>query len=413
MDARFKGPRLIAPLFLMLLAGCAGFTVNRPSVQSSSPPNASVSLRYFGMHVGFISPGTPWPAAPFGTWRLWDANVTWKDLEPARGTWDFSRLDSLVALAQQHDTDVILPLALTPGWASQRPDESSAYTPGAAAPPANMQDWIDYVRAVSARYKRRIAYYEIWNEVNSRATWTGTPTQIAAMQRVAYSVIKSTDPSAKVISANLATSGGIPMLQQLLDLGYANTADIIGYHLYVCPSQPETIASLAAEVSSLLGHYGVNKPIWNTETGWLPPSTFANDDQAAGIVIRALLVARSAGVERFIWYAWDNHCCVSLFMTEADNATPTRAALAYANLQTWLVGSTLEPCAPDGSGTWSCQLRFADGRHGLILWNPNRPITVKAKLTWVPSEIEDIYGGEAPAPSTSVAVGQNPIMLCE
>ncbi len=399
MVVKFRNYIYVPLSLLMLIAGCASFTVDRSPVQSLSTPHPAVSDRYFGMHVGFTSPGTPWPAVPFGTWRLWDANVTWKDLEPARGTWDFSRLDSLVALAQQHNTDVILPLALTPQWASRRPDESSAYTPGAAAPPADMQDWIDYVQAVAARYKGRIAYYEIWNEVNSTATWTGTPAEIAALQRAAYSVIKSTDPNAKVISANLATSGGIPMLQQLLDLGYANTADIIGYHFYVCPSQPETIASLAAEVSSLLGRYGVNKPIWNTETGWLPPSTFASEDQAAGIVIRALLIGQSAGIERFIWYAWDNHCCVSLFMTEADNATPTRAALAYANLQTWLVGNTLEPCAADGSGTWSCQLRFADGRHGLILWNPNRRTSVSTKLTWVPNELEDMYGGDTAPPS--------------
>lgn len=97
---------------LVLLPECADFSLNR------SPATVSVSsivpANYFGMHVGFVTPGTPWPAVPFGTWRLWDANVTWKDLEPQKGVWDFSKLDAFVALAQQHKVDIILPLALTP-----------------------------------------------------------------------------------------------------------------------------------------------------------------------------------------------------------------------------------------------------------------------------------------------------------
>ncbi len=413
MVAKFRRYRFASFLLLMLFAGCGSFTVNRSPVRSASTQGTAVSARYFGMHVGFVDPGTPWPSVAFGTWRLWDANVTWKDLEPSKGRWDFSRLDALVALAQQHNTDVILPLALTPQWASQRPDEPSAYTPGAAAPPARMQDWIDYVQAVASRYKGKIGYYEIWNEVNWTSTWTGTPAEIAALQRAAYSAIKNIDPNAKVISANLSSSGGIPMLQQLLELGYANSADIIGYHFYVSPNQPEAIASLAAEVSSLLQHYGVHKPIWNTETGWLPPSAFTSEDQGAGIVIRAMLIGQSAGIERFIWYAWDNHCCVSLFMTEADNATPTRAALAYANLQKWMVGSTLEPCTWDTEGTWSCGLRFSDGRHGVILWNPNRRVAVHRSLNWIPSEVENMYGGDAPAAGSTVTVDGDPVMLCE
>jgi hypothetical protein len=365
------------------------------------------------MHVGFVDPGTPWPAVPFGTWRLWDANVTWKDLEPSKGVWDFSRLDGLVAQAQAHNVEVILPLALTPQWASQRPNEASAYTPGAAAPPVDINDWIDYVKAVAARYKGRIAFYEMWNEMNVTATWTGTPAQIVRMQRAAYRAIKRIDPKAQFLSANLTTSNGLPLMQQLLALGYANSADIIGYHFYVTPSQPEAIAPLYSQVSSLLASAGVKKPIWNTETGWMAPSTFTTEDDAAAVAVRALLVGRSSGMERFLWYEWDNHCCVSLFMTEADNATPTRAALAYANLQKWLVGNVLSPCAADGSGTWSCDLLFSDGRHGLILWNPNGSVGVSRKLSWTPTEVEDMYGNSSPANAAQVTVDLEPILLRE
>lgn len=344
---------------------------------------------------------------------MWDANVTWKDLEPQKGVWDFSRLDAFVNQAQEHNVDVILPLALTPQWASQRPNEASAYTPGAAAPPVNIDDWIDYVKTVTARYKGRIAYYEMWNEMNVTATWTGTPAEIVSLQQAAYTTIKSVDPDAKFISANLTTSNGLSLMQQLLGLGYANSADIIGYHFYVSPAPPETIATLSSQVSSLLNQHGVTKPIWNTETGWQTGSTFTSDDEAAAVAVRALLVARSSGIERFLWYEWDNHCCVALFMTEADNATPTPAAHAYANLQKWLVGSTLSPCVADGNATWSCDLEFSDGRHGLILWNPNGNFTVNRTLNWTPTAVEDMYGNASLASGAQLSVGPDPVLLRE
>ena len=408
MDVTLKGFILAAVLLLKSLSGCGTVVVSNPS-----PSLAPVPDRYFGMHVGFVTPGTPWPAVPFGTWRLWDADVTWKDLEPAKGAWNFSRLDSLIALGQQHNVDVILPLALTPQWASERPNEPSAYTPGAAAPPTNIHDWTNYVQTVAARYKGKIAFYEMGNEMNCKPMWTGTPEQIVALQQAAYTAIRSADPDARFISANMTTSNGLPLLHRLLELGYQNSADIIGYHFYVTPSQPEAIAPLASSVITLLHQYAVKKPLWNTETGWLPPDKFSSEDQAAAVVVRALLVARASGIDRFLWYEWDNHCCVSLFMTEPDNATPACPAHAFASLQKWLVGNVLGPCTVDQNSTWSCTLTFSDQRHGVILWNPKGKSEVNEKLTWTPTELEDMYGNAMPTPSTHITVGEQPVMLCE
>jgi hypothetical protein len=308
---------------------------------------------------------------------------------------------------------VILPLALTPEWASERPDESCAYTKGNAAPPANLQDWVDYVQTVTARYKGKIAYYEMWNETNLETMWSGTPAELVLLQQTAYSAIKGNDPGAQFISANLTTSGGLRSLETLLNLGYANSADIIGYHFYVSPAQPESIATLASQVFSLLNQHGVSKPVWNTETGWLPPSKFSSDDQAAAVAVRALLIGQSSGIGRFLWYEWDNHCCVALFMTETDNTTPTRAAMAYANLQKWLVGNTLGACSAGSENVWSCSLQFSDGRQGLILWHPGGTVSVTEKLGWTPAAIEDMYGKVAPANGAALSIGEDPILLRE
>jgi hypothetical protein len=409
------GWAIAAVLSLCLLGGCANSTI---MISSTQPPLsggrdiAAVSSRYFGMHITNAADGTPWPVVPFGTWRLWDAYVTWKDIEPSKATWNFTKLDALVSLAEQHNVEVVLPLALTPQWASARPNEPSAYTPGAAAEPSSIQDWIDYVQAVTTRYKGKIAYYEIWNEANSTATWTGTPAELVVLQQAAYSVIKSNDPNAQLISANLVSDSGLPYMENLLKLGYAGSADIIGYHLYVSPKMPEAIAPLATKIFSLLKQYGVSKPVWDTETGWLPGCTFASEDQQAAVAVRALLVANTSGVERFLWYAWDNHCCVTLYMTEKDDATPTSAALAYANVQKWLANNILSPCTQD-RGLWSCGLLLRHGRHGLILWKPSGTAFVVDNLDWAPTVVEDMYGNDSPMTGRSLTVGEDPLLIRE
>jgi hypothetical protein len=409
------GSPIAAALFLCFAGGCANPTITIGTTQLPQPGNqhpAAVSSRYFGMHITSAVDGTPWPVVPFGTWRLWDAYVTWKDLEPSKGIWNFAKLDALVSLAAQHNVEIILPLALTPQWASARPNEPSAYTPGAAAEPSSTQDWIDYVQAVARRYKGKIAYYEMWNEANSTTMWTGTPAELVALQQAAYSAIKSSDPNAQLISANLESDSGLPYMQNLLDLGYADSADIVGYHLYVSPGVPEDIAPLAAKILSLLNQHEVSKPLWDTETGWLPGCNFASEDQQAATAVRALLVANASGVTRFLWYAWDNHCCVSLFMTERDDTTPTRAALAYANLEKWLVGNTFSPCTQD-RGVWLCSVEFRHGGNGLILWKPGGTVTAILNLDWTPAVVEDMYGYDSPMTGKSLKVSEDPVLLRE
>jgi hypothetical protein len=409
------GSAIAAALFLCFAGGCANPTITIGTTQLPEPRSqhpAAVSLRYFGMHITNAADGTPWPVVPFGTWRLWDAYVTWKDLEPSKGIWNFAKLDALVSLAAQHNVEIILPLALTPQWASARPNEPSAYTPGAAAEPSSIQDWLDYVQAVARRYKGKIAYYEMWNEANSTTMWTGTPAELVVLQQAAYSAIKSNDPNAQLISANLESESGLPYMQNLLDLGYAGSADIVGYHLYVSPGVPEDIAPLAAKILSLLNQHEVNKPLWDTETGWLPGCNFASEDQQAATAVRALLVANASGAARFLWYAWDNHCCVTLFMTESDDTTPTRAALAYANLEKWLVGNTFSPCTQD-QGVWLCSVEFRQGRHGLILWKPGGTVTAILNLDWTPAVVEDMYGNDSPMTGKSLKVGEDPVLLRE
>ncbi len=67
-----------------------------------------------------------WPNGAVPSWRLWDAHVTWPNLEPSKRQWQFDTLDKYVTM-EQHNTEILLPLAVTPQWASARPNLRSGW----------------------------------------------------------------------------------------------------------------------------------------------------------------------------------------------------------------------------------------------------------------------------------------------
>ena len=135
--------------FFLLLLFTSQYGFAAPNVEP-------IPLSYFGLHIHRADRGTAWPNVPFGSWRLWDAYVTWADLQPELDKWEFSRLDRYVVLAQSNNVELILPLANTPRWAAARPNESSAYALGNASEAKNIEDWRRYIKVVAKRYKGRI-----------------------------------------------------------------------------------------------------------------------------------------------------------------------------------------------------------------------------------------------------------------
>jgi hypothetical protein len=389
-----------------------------PGAQSGmdlQPALGSIPATYFGMHIHHVTTTTPWPAIPFGAWRLWDAKVTWFDLEPRNGEWNFGLLDQYVALAEQHNVDLLLPLGFCPAWASSRPSEVSPnFDPGAVAGPRLIEDWRDYVSTVARRYKGRIRRYEVWNEPNLREYWTGTTKELANLAREAYLILKATDPSVTVVSPSPTNrETGPSWLDDYLAAGGGNWADAIGHHLYVYPSPPEALAPFIGRVRRIITKYGMDsKPLWNTEMGWSAPTVFSSDAQATGYLVRALMLNWAAGVQRCYWYAWDNQEWATLWLTEPDSTTLKPAAIAYAEMEKWLIGARFVSCSIDSVNTYICRLVNDDGSTARVLWNPDRETAYTVPQEWGITHMRDLAGtrrfvsGEAP-----VQIGPLPIML--
>ncbi len=396
-------------LLAILLAGSPSASLENPLIPVGS--DQPVPASFFGMHIHRAGGATPWPQIPFAEWRLWDAYVAWPSLEPRRGQWHFETLDLYVELAERGGVGLLLPLGLSPAWASARPSEKSAYTPGNAAEPMDIQDWRTYVRTVATRYKGRIREYEIWNEPNLKGFWTGDVGQMVDLTREASEVIHGIDPGATLVSPSGTSPNGIDWLREFLARGGGQYVDVIGYHFYVFPHPPELMVPLINDVREVMQQNGAgDKPLWNTETGWAYPKPFPSRELGAAYLVRAHLLAWISGVQRFYWYAWDNHAWVSLETTERDNRTPTPAGRAYAIMQDWLVRARLKGCKEDVTHTWICQLERGRAPQWIV-WNSDGAKPVE--LTKEPGAISvtPLLGVTRRLSSTSLEVNEIPELI--
>lgn len=370
--------RRVACSLILCLQLWTGATTAQPADDALGP----VDLRYFGLVMNRTGSSQPWPTVPFGSWRLWDAYVTWPYLEPARGKWQFQSLDRMIDEAQEHKVAPLLVLAHSPGWASARPNEPSAYKPGYAAEPASLEDWRNYVRTVATRYKGRIKEYEIWNEPSDRSHFTGTVTNLIDLTCSAYKVLKEVDPAIKVVSG--ANAGGGRHIQHLDDFlagGGAHCIDVVAHHFYVPRFGPEAMVDQIRQVKAVMRKRGVTGlPLWNTESGWWIANTDGTPDHAmvtkggwrkldadmeSGAVIqRAFLLARAEGVERFYWYAWSNRYGWGLTDSQGN---PKPATIYWNKVSDLMLGKRVISCQVIGAGG-ECDLTSAGGVGRTVRW---------------------------------------------
>ena len=388
----------------------------------------AVPRTLFGMHMHRADTTTPWPGVKFGSWRLWDAYVAWPSLEPAKGKWDFRKLDRYLAMAKLTGVEILLPLGLSPTWASARPAEKSGYGPGNAAEPRDTADWRNYVRVVAERYKGRVRHYEIWNEPNDKAFYTGGVAGMVELTRIASEELKRVDPEIRIVSPAV-TGGGkeVKWLDDFLGLGGGAHVDVIGYHFYVPHTKPEAMLEIINDVRRVMARHGVDKkPLWNTETGWLTANEGGGTDDGpfqgwgwkkldrvstGAYIARAHILSWAAGVERFYWYSWDGGPMG--FLEPNSKAVKQHAVIAYARTLEWLVGSVVSGCRKF-AGVWRCTLTDSKGQSAWIVWTEDEtriswPLPQGAQLR----EIEHLDGNTEAAMEgqKTVGVSQRPVLL--
>ncbi len=227
--------------------------------------------------------------------------VEWKLVEPSKGNYQWGDLDRIVGGAHASGLNVLLSVVKAPAWARGGGADLSV-----EGPPANPQDFADFLAALATRYRGRVQAYEVWNEQNLHYEWGNEPisaSRYVELLRASFIALKNADPSAVVVSGAPTPTGmndGViaiddrAYLEQMYQAGLARYCDAVGVHPsgYNNPPDADWRSWSDPSAPTFKGHpsfffrgtmesyrnimvaYGDGgKRLWPTEFGW---STFEN-----------------------------------------------------------------------------------------------------------------------------------------
>jgi hypothetical protein len=312
-----------------------------------TPPGAGVKELIFGVYQP--QPLTPlpddWPLAchndpaplvrkiGFGSVRAFDI-FSLSEIAPEKGTFNFETADRMVAQAAACGL-TIMPIFGDFRWPSYRPQPPiptyaqasiTDLSDGVRMTWPTTSAWKDYVRALTARYKGKITYWEVFNEPNLSMS----AERYFPYLQSAYEAAKEGNPDCKVVGV-CATSdfAGKPgsFTDSVLALGGTRFFDVLSVHLYD-NKPPEESLGVGSDTlirqwrKTLRETHGKDAPVWHTEKSYIARETgysrkktnvpldycdepqFLVDTfrQKAEYQIRETLLSAVNGGGRFFWF---------------------------------------------------------------------------------------------------------------
>ncbi|MFD6547856.1 cellulase family glycosylhydrolase, partial [Bacillus cereus] len=220
--------------------------------------------------------------------------IPWSTVEYTKNQMDWTAVDRVVNKVRAANISILGIIAYTPPWATSPVNQPISTRP---ASPALFGD---FAGKVAARYKGKIADYEIWNEPNGVAFYGPQPDAAGytALLKAAYPKIKAADSAATVIGGVLGATedywgniNPVTFATQMYAAGAKGYFDAFSYHPYQYslkfsegPYVDHSPARQVLDIRNLMVAKGDgNKKIWATEYG-VPTSAVSYDQQNAMIV---------------------------------------------------------------------------------------------------------------------------------
>lgn len=182
----------------------------------------------------------------------------WSDLEPRPGQFDFTRYDAIVDAVIASGRKILGVLHYNPSWRE-----------GPFNQPPITADFGAYAKAVVARYKDRIGFWEVWNEPDHPNYWTPQDelTAYSLLLREAYAIIKRTDATARVLLGGIAMEPEKKLAWVYAKAG-RDSFDIANIHPFRLPSDIAGVKASCEAVRKQMRLAGDgDKPLWVTEIG--------------------------------------------------------------------------------------------------------------------------------------------------
>jgi len=231
--------------------------------------------------------------------------ANWQQIEPRKGEYHWEYIDRYVRTAQQRNIQILFTISPYTDWDQEtcnldlpyiphyKPEEGEKGDWGKfgrgkdilahahrKGKPCDMEAYEEFLRRLVERYdgdglddmpglRYQIRYWEIGNEVDCRGYFQGSAKDYFEILKVSYTIIKQTDPNAKVLISTLPSLGRDPKFEfgrpdfdpvKLFKLGAADYFDIGNVH--------DIGADRHEIVREFMERYGAgDKPIWITEPG--------------------------------------------------------------------------------------------------------------------------------------------------
>ncbi|MBM4390230.1 MAG: beta-galactosidase [Deltaproteobacteria bacterium] len=228
-------------------------------------------------------------------------DVNWNQVEPSRGSYDWSEIDRVVDSADRLGLGVYATLAYTPSWAvsgscndSSDDDQDWCHN----RQPADDRYWTDFVTTAVNRYSGRVTHWGMWNEPNVSSFYTGSRDEYVERILVPGSdAVHAACPTCLVLGPDLAPlrsadwdseegicafgecifNGWEVSLTRILDdAGWA--IDVVTHHKYDDDAEVMWDELLDGEwlygiqymhgVKEITDDYAPGKPVWITEYGY-------------------------------------------------------------------------------------------------------------------------------------------------
>jgi hypothetical protein len=266
-----------------------GTTVQSRDAQAATEKNTEKATHVFAYAPARMARDLPddWPLGMHITWRApyvlpgfkWYRHFSsWAVNNPARGEYDWSRLDPVVEAVKAAGGKLIVTTDSAPVWtvAPERVAGVPWIKNATAHPPDDWNDLRLYLRALLRRYGDAsgvLGGLEVWNEPHTKERWLGTHEQMVEMARIFREVAHETASPPLIMGIQLSAGPHSGYVKCLINAGILQYVDLISGHWY------EELGAYDSEtpLSSLPGKIGIFKkpmntagydlPIWNTESG--------------------------------------------------------------------------------------------------------------------------------------------------
>jgi hypothetical protein len=302
----------------------------------AEPSNATVAVdTRFGIAEGYRNPSVM--ADIGGGWER--LILPWDQIQPDKAG-DFSHLGQSLTRNQvqselNRGTNVAGLFQFTPTWAAARPDDGKRSVPKNLSLPFDDPNnyFGQYVYQTTKYYAGQIDQWIVWNEPEFKPgdagaggsyTWLGSDEEFAQLLKVAYLAVKKANPNAVVsfpgtsywvdINSNrpLFYDRVLSILAQDPNAAANNFYhDVVSLNLYRAPDDVYRVHGIFKGIQA---KYGVNKPVWLTETNAMPSDDRAvacphadtpiqtTMNQQAAYAIQSLALGAAAGYGKLEFY---------------------------------------------------------------------------------------------------------------